>query len=111
MATFYQRRRFRGSPRNTSSVVVGGITATMAFTLDDVTVDSSATLGQSATLAVQLGDIQVSSTVVLGHTAIIGFTLDDISVAMTATNTASPPVITVIDYFIEIRSFTERRRI
>ena len=95
----------------TAPAAVGSITATMAFTLDGVAVASSATLGHSATLAVQLGDIQVSSTVVLGHTAIIGFTLDDISVAMTATNSPSPPVITVIDYFIEIRSFTERRRI
>lgn len=105
------------------------ITATMAITLDDVIVsglgwgtdpwgaggwgnsNTNATVGHPATLAVQLDGVQVSSAVVSGHNAIIGFTLDDVLVAITATNSAIPPDVAAVDYFIEIRSFTERRRI
>ena len=67
--------------------------------------------GISATLAIVLDGITVNSAVVLGHSALMAFTLDDVLVAMTATNTSAPPVTGVQGYFIEIRSFTDRRRI
>jgi hypothetical protein len=90
-----------------------GHSATSAITLDGITFAASATAvsGKSATLAIVLDDITVNSAVVSGHSATMAFTLDDVLVAMTATNSNAPPVTAVQDYFIEIRSFTDRRRI
>ena len=107
----------------TSAITLDGLTpainsvtghpATSAFTLDSITFAASATAvsGKSATLAIVLDDITVNSAVVSGHSATMAFTLDDVLVAMTATNSNAPPVTAVQDYFIEIRSFTDRRRI
>jgi hypothetical protein len=96
-----------------ASSATAGHSATSAITLDGITFAASATAasGISATLAIVLDDITVNSAVVLGHSATMAFTLDDVLVAMTATNSNAPPVTAVQDYFIEIRSFTDRRRI
>lgn len=54
-------------------------TATIAFTLDSITVASSATLGHTATAAFTLADVDVSANATLGHSASLTATLDSIS--------------------------------
>jgi hypothetical protein len=69
------------------TVTAGGKTATMAFTLDDVAVASSATLGHPATLAVTLDGITFAASASIGGslTATMAVTLDGITVASSAT--------------------------
>lgn len=65
----------------------GGISATLAITLDSVTVSSIATVGHPATLAATLDSVAFAATATKSSstTAVLAITLDDLAFAASAT--------------------------
>jgi len=65
----------------------GGISATLAITLDSVTVSSIATVGHPATLAITLDSVAFAATATKSGstTAVLAITLDDLAFAASAT--------------------------
>lgn len=76
-----------------AATAVLGHTASMAVTLDSIDVAANATLGHAGTLAVTLDSIDVNMATVIGHTATMAVTLDSISTNINAL-VSSPGAIT-----------------
>lgn len=69
----------------TSNGGAASLTATIAFTLDGITVASSATVGHPATIAATLDTVSTAFAATAGHTATASIVLDDVTAAVAAT--------------------------
>lgn len=82
-----------------SSSATAGHSATLAATLDSVAFDASATKnnGISAVLAITLDGVTVSSSATVGHSSTLAITLDSVTVAFVATAGHSATLAVTLD--------------